>query len=256
MKSYSVDELEMQSGFDRRTIAYYVQEGLIPGAGRRGRRARYPEEALDRLLFIGKVREAEETGKIEAVSLNKIKEIFDIEDPELIALVVDGERPVNDAITSVADQRGPQPSAMGIDIEDYESGAEDTEASSESNVIDDLYLGETDELLDGSTEAALSMSEDLDMSLSFEEPTTKRMPFRDDNENELAKALAELQENTLSEGEPVPGTVNRWSRVEISPGIALSVRSVTDDDALLLESVGKELRRLLNRGQKLRRGEA
>ena len=42
--SYTARELEEETGFDRRTIAYYVQEGLLPRVGRRGPRTRYPED--------------------------------------------------------------------------------------------------------------------------------------------------------------------------------------------------------------------
>ena len=40
MRSFTAEELERETGFDRRTIAYYVQEGLIPRVGRRGPRTR------------------------------------------------------------------------------------------------------------------------------------------------------------------------------------------------------------------------
>ena len=77
MRSYTSDELEQATGFDRRTIAYYVQEGLIPKVGRRGPRTRYPKLVRDRLLFIRRVREAEESGEVSPVSLSAMREIFE-----------------------------------------------------------------------------------------------------------------------------------------------------------------------------------
>ncbi len=65
-KSYSIAELEKLSGFDRRTIVYYIQEGLLPKVGRRGRLTRYPQKVVDRLLFIKLLREAEESGERQA----------------------------------------------------------------------------------------------------------------------------------------------------------------------------------------------
>ena len=67
MPSYTAKELERETGVDRRTIAYYVQEGLLPKVGRRGRRTRYPGLFRDRLLFIRRVREAEEAGEVSTV---------------------------------------------------------------------------------------------------------------------------------------------------------------------------------------------
>ena len=40
-KTYTLRQLVELSGFDKRTIAYYIQEKLLIGAGRRGPRTRY-----------------------------------------------------------------------------------------------------------------------------------------------------------------------------------------------------------------------
>ena len=69
MQTYTAAELERETGFNRRTIAYYVQIRLLPKVGRRGSRTRYPKLFRDRLLFIRKVREAERTGQLQPVSL-------------------------------------------------------------------------------------------------------------------------------------------------------------------------------------------
>ena len=42
-RTYTLDEVEQQTGFDKRTIAYYVQQGLLPKVGRRGPKTRYPQ---------------------------------------------------------------------------------------------------------------------------------------------------------------------------------------------------------------------
>ena len=56
MQGYTTAELQRETGFDRRTIAYYVHEGLLPKVGRRGSRTRYPKLVRDRLLFVRAVR--------------------------------------------------------------------------------------------------------------------------------------------------------------------------------------------------------
>ena len=88
--SYTVGDLEEETGFDRRTIAYYVQEGLLPRVGRRGPRTRYPRLVRDRLLFVRRVREAEEAGTVPPVSLSEMRKIFERMAPSLVAGVADG----------------------------------------------------------------------------------------------------------------------------------------------------------------------
>jgi len=94
MRSFTTEELEQATGFDRRTIAYYVQMGLIPKVGRRGPRTRYPKLVMDRLLCIRRVRESEEAGAIEPVSLGAMRTTFDHVPAELIARVANGQTPV------------------------------------------------------------------------------------------------------------------------------------------------------------------
>ena len=100
MPSYTAKELERETGFGRRTIAYYVQEGLLPKVGRRGRGSRYPELVLDRLLFIRRVREAEEAGKIGPVRLSHLREVFRESPRPLIASVARGRVPVTADLVS------------------------------------------------------------------------------------------------------------------------------------------------------------
>lgn len=33
-RTFTLDEIEKKTGFDKRTIAYYVQQGLLPKVGR------------------------------------------------------------------------------------------------------------------------------------------------------------------------------------------------------------------------------
>ncbi len=94
MQSYTAAELERETGFDRRTIAYYVQIRLLPKVGRRGSRTRYPKLFRDRLLFIRQVREAEQTGAVQPVSLRDMRKIFEHARSELISQVADGRTPV------------------------------------------------------------------------------------------------------------------------------------------------------------------
>lgn len=71
-RSHALSELVDQTGFDRRTIVYYIQAGLLPKVGRRGPHTRYPEECLSRLLFIKGVRELQASGQLLSASLAEI----------------------------------------------------------------------------------------------------------------------------------------------------------------------------------------
>ena len=62
--AYTLDDIEKETGFDKRTIAYYVQEGLVPKVGRRGPKTRYPQVFLDRLMFVRMIREKQDAGEV------------------------------------------------------------------------------------------------------------------------------------------------------------------------------------------------
>ncbi len=51
-KRYTIEELVGLTGFSRRTIRYYIQEGLLPPPAGRGRGGFYFDSHLDRLLEI------------------------------------------------------------------------------------------------------------------------------------------------------------------------------------------------------------
>ena len=184
MRSYTSDELEQATGFDRRTIAYYVQEGLLPKVGRRGPRTRYPKLVRDRLLFIRRVREAEESGGVSPVSLSVMREIFERIPPELIASVADGQTLVTESIVSMA-------------------------------------------------------------LVEARPPARRREAIR--------ARLAVLQEAARRRLKRASSSMDAWSRIEITPEIALSVRGASDEDAGLLEKVGDQLRQLILRRPKQRR---
>ncbi len=72
-------------------------------------------------------------------------------------------------------------------------------------------------------------------------------------ESELGESLTALQEAARRRRKRAPGSMDTWSRIEISPEIALSVRGVSDEDAGLLEKVGETLRQLISRRPRRRR---
>jgi DNA-binding transcriptional MerR regulator len=262
MRSYTSDELEQATGFDRRTIAYYVQEGLLPKVGRRGPRTRYPKLVRDRLLFIRRVREAEESGGVSPVSLSVMREIFERIPPELIASVADGQTPVTENIVSMVSVEARPLARRRAAIRERLAAMEDQRIAFEPSGAATLP-GET------TPPSSSTQSEDEEMSVAFlslrtpsaSEPAafyegertemlSSSRAMRVDPriaESELGESLAALQEAALHRRKHASSSMDTWSRIEITPEIALSVRGVTDEDAGLLEKVAERLRQLINR---------
>ena len=254
-ESYTAAELQRETGFDRRTIAYYVHEGLLPKVGRRGSRTRYPKLVRDRLLFIRAVREAEQRGTVAPVSLRDLREIFQQAPPELISGVADGRTSVTpEVVTGVSpsirslarrraaieDRWGPvrkdrtrAGSSRRLAESDFRQPGQvddqstETRYRPESNATDEAKRRTTDE-------------NRPDASYLREHPGDSAIG----RNSELGELLAALQE--LAERRPNPSpAMDRWLQVEVSPDITLSVRGATDEAAPLLERAVHCLRRLM-----------
>jgi len=89
--TFTLDEIEQRTGFDKRTIAYYVQQGLLPKVGRRGPKTRYPQLFMDRLQFVNLIRKKQDLGEVGNLTLADIRDILERVSPETIAGVVAGE---------------------------------------------------------------------------------------------------------------------------------------------------------------------
>ena len=76
VRTYSIDELVDLTGFSQRNIAYYIQQGLLPKIGRRGRKTRYPQLFVDRLRFIQRVRELQDSGRLGSATLPRIARVI------------------------------------------------------------------------------------------------------------------------------------------------------------------------------------
>ena len=77
--TYSIEELSELTGFDRRTIRSYIEQGLLRGPVKMGRYAQYAPEHLSRLLAIKYMKESDgfATGVIRTRLLSMSKEEVD-----------------------------------------------------------------------------------------------------------------------------------------------------------------------------------
>lgn len=254
-ESYTAAELQRETGFDRRTIAYYVHEGLLPKVGRRGSRTRYPKLVRDRLLFIRAVREAEQRGTVAPVSLRDLRKIFQHTPPELISGVADGRIPVNpEAVSGISPSIRPLARRREA-IEDrwapvrknrprVEFPGRLADSSFREPGPEESESPETPYWRDSQAEekAHRRATDEDDPNLAYQ-PT----PVDDSEpgpEPELGDLLAALQEIAERHGNP-SHAMDRWLRIEVSPDITLSVRGASDEAAPLLERAVHCLRRLM-----------
>ena len=226
MRSYTARELEEETGFSRRTIAYYVQVGLLPRVGRRGPKTRYPKLVRDRLLFIRRVREAEGAGRVPATPLREIGAVFEGSSPELITGVADGRIAVTADLLS-ARSAGPDSSPPALDVPERREApvAFAAPRARYAALADRLMVRE--EGPDWPRDAAAAPADDSEF-----------------DESELAALLAVLRK-LAGRGDVPPGEVETWSRIEIASGVALSVRGVADENSAVLEAVARRLRERL-----------
>lgn len=259
---FTIDELVEATGFDKRTIAYYVQEGLLPRVGRRGRHTRYSQSFANRLLVIKQLREAEETGERPIpMTLAEIRQAMDrIPATELDAMAA-GARPIS-LIDSFAEppeddfdgfQLPPQEDQL---VRAYRVPLEMATRESRMN----LMLEETDEpdlFVPSQLPGARTSNEALSVD---EEPMAYKMreraffseeidacsgsPLdRDDEIAQLTELLRDLARAITGSGRR-RGLSQSWTHASITPGLNLSAVELDENSRPLLERAARLLRKL------------
>lgn len=268
MGSYTTSELERHTGFGRRTIAYYVQEGLLPHVGRRGPRTRYPELVRDRLLFIRRVREAEAESEIRPVSLSSLRELFEALPGGLVASVAAGETPITPDIVSLSaiEQRSmvdrvaalrarlldarPRPAAKSPFPGIHQEEGLELRAEAPPD-LDEDWLQEPQAMEEpGAPYPAISRTEgprsedDLVAdAVGLDDGPGQADEDADALAHQLSWVLNELRSHARRER--AADAVDTWSQVEVTSDIRLSVRGMADEDAFLLRVAGRLLRQVL-----------
>ncbi len=281
MPSYTARELERESGFDRRTIAYYVQEKLLPKVGRRGRRTRYPQLFLDRLLFIRRVRKAEEEGTVPPLSLSDLRDVFERVAPAVIARVADGGIAITPELVSSPPTafRLPEmevPREPIASVRDSGRSFETARARRDRMESRLLRMADRAEVEDSARMespppdtapepasppalASPAGPESLPAPPSPAEPESLPAPpspvrYASQVEREepgfgaahhLAELLAALENIGRRRQGRSRSPVEAWSRIRITPNVELSVRGLTDEDRSLMHAVRRMMRRLI-----------
>jgi len=266
-KTLTIDELTERTGFDRRTIAYYVQEGLLPKVGRRGRLTRYPRFIADRLLFIKRLREAEETGeRAMPMTLAEIRDVFERIPPELIADIAAGEAPIDAIIGSPPSGGDPLdgliPRALADDIHLSRIGPPEM-ASRELRM--NFMLQETDEpdlFVPGKAPDPMAVEEPIvhyckdppddeyRRSSRFSTPDeSSAQPCASgpppDPEDDLSELLTHLS-RLAGRMPPDRDGTQHWTDVAITPGFKLAARDLDERGDRVLRKLAKLLGRKID----------
>ena len=274
MGSYTTSELERDTGFGRRTIAYYVQEGLLPRVGRRGPRTRYPELVRDRLLFIRRVREAEAESEIRPVPLRELRELFKALPPGLVASVGAGDTPMSADIVSLAsvEQRSMVDRVAALRkrlLAERPAQMPAPPFRGDPRTVEELETpGDADELAaaappDIEEPGAMYLAAPRMPALRFEDEVMSDAERRpggpgepdlgpgapdedaDTLANQLSWVLNELRSQARRRRDQAPAAVDTWSQIEVTSDIRLSIRGMADEDAFLLRVAGRLLRQVL-----------
>ena len=251
MGSYTTKELEHDTGFGRRTIAYYIQEGLLPRVGRRGPRTRYPELVRDRLLFIRRVREAEAESEIRPLSLGDLRELFEALPPGRIASVASGDTPVTPDVVSLAsvEQRSMVDRVAAL-RERLHAARPPAKLRVGEKLVHPAAKAENMEEPGAYAAAPPAPRFGFEDDFVTDAPSPRRSVAKPDKDadtlgNQLSWVLNELRSQARRRRERAPDAVDTWSQVEVTSDIRLSIRGMADEDTFLLRVAGRLLRQVL-----------
>ena len=221
-RAYTLSELVEESGFDKRTIAYYVQESLLPKVGRRGRGTRYSQDFADRLLFIRRVRDLQDAGQLRAVTLGEIRDVM----AALSTQEVRGLSRKNVA----ADRIRALFEDPDLDNVRYAVRAEDVAAQ-------EVLRASTSALVEREPDESSQFAGVLEASTASRAPQPRKLGAR------IRELLAKIEGHARRGAKQSEGTGREHlTRVRVSDNVHLSVTHLSEDDAELVEELAELLR--------------
>lgn len=276
-RTYTIDEIEEHTGFDRRTIAYYVQQGLLPKVGRRGPRTRYSQLFFDRLQFIKMTRDLQDQGAMGTMTLSDFRDLFQSVPEETIAEVVGGRESLQEFAQN-APQDGPAMAssndsklAMVRKIEDLRQATVDKPvaaqlesrgvpmdpaqratpaAEAEETFAERAYIPLPDspqtaeERETPSGEYHRLTLEAIERSPNAPIPVRHSTPSQP-VEDQLREALARLTAVVKRQPRAYLRTTETWTRARVTGELVISVRGLEDRHLPLLDGVARILRNLI-----------
>lgn len=276
-RTYTLDEIEESTGFDRRTVAYYVQQGLLPKVGRRGPKTRYSQLFFDRLNFIRMIRDLQDQGAMGTVTLSDFRDLFRSVPEELIAEIVSGRlsldvigdrlgfgppemaspraraallaKKITDLRRRQRDDTGPETSkSAGMPMDPAREPSPVVEP--EETFIARAYRPlRGDRATEEDLKTALAESRGLNIessALTLGSAGAERFGDPAQSvEEELREALGRLQAVVNRQPRAYLRTTESWTQARITGELGLTARGLDDRDLPLLERVAQILRFLL-----------
>lgn len=211
LKSFSIEELASLTGFDRRVIRSFIEQGLLLGPDKMGRYAQYSSLHLNRLLAIKFFREKEgmTTGSIRSKLLTMSPKELDVVAKDALA---------------------------------------DKDSKAQSSALDYLKsIGTGFQKPESDRSHLLNCDLQLDKNSKDNDENSKEKKVEYKNAFELLQdELSKLIGNKLIRKQ---AKSERWYRISITPDVEISVRGIEDEEQITsIERIGDYLREILMGG--------
>jgi DNA-binding transcriptional MerR regulator len=185
----SIPELADTDEFTDRTVYYYAQQGLLPRSSRkRGPGTRYPEEFVDRLLFIRRLQ------KEQSLTLANIREVMENVSPQTIHNVGRGLEPleirISDSIGSADSGAHPEVLELNAPLNAMEDFSDKPALARRSTSTKEPRMSFSEPEFAGAASASASASEGS---------TGKTYRVGSDAELTVKKTMTPLQEKRVEQ---------------------------------------------------------
>ncbi len=269
-RSYSLSELVDRTGFDRRTIVYYIQSGLLPKVGRRGPHTRYPDECLTRLLFIKGVRNLQAEGKLLTATLAEMRRALAARDTPGIRDLLDRGLPADELSALFAEELPPQSRPMPPDAGIVSpatpppvpapvavptaptpvtgpAGERRSYGLADAGIRKRFGTDGPETPTPGTSQEESRPAPPNPGAATLQAPAAVPAAAEGSpGDAELGELLRELEVRpTLNARRSPPGSPEQWTEIPITSRVYLSVRGLAAEDAPLAEAVARLLKRAL-----------
>ena len=250
-RTYSIGELQKLSRFDRRTIVYYMQQGLLPKAGRRGPRTRHPDLCLQRLLFIRGLKDMQDQGRCGTITLGEIRRMLHALNPEALRGLFDRGLPRAEIEQLLKPPPPPEaaPTAASAELDTATAGPAVPTArvvgDGRSYGLADAGIRQRQATPVPSRPPSAAPSPAVADQAGAQPSLVVAVPPVVIPES-LGEILRELEVRPSLTGQRLPpGASEQWTEIPITSRVFLSVRGLSTDDAPLANAAARALKALL-----------